>query len=178
MIWGYECRAAQWFTVDPDGENSCLLPLGEAVLIQVSRATTQVGNVIRLPGAGNRLGACAVPRHDQQAGDTHPAERGDVSRAPRNGAKLVIPAGVLGQVWRDSAQQVPLRALLTAETTSIPVLDQIMAQAAGVLCGRAGTSDAIDATVALTARMERAVVVMSNVEDIRQLDPSLAIERI
>jgi hypothetical protein len=90
----------------------------------------------------------------------------------------VIPAGVLGQVWRDSAQQVPLRALLTAETTSIPVLDQIMAQAAGVLCGRAGTSDAIDATVALTARMERAVVVMSNVEDIRQLDPSLAIERI
>ena len=107
-----------------------------------------------------------------------PRMRALCREALRTGAKLVIPAGVLGQVWRDSARQVPLHALLTAKTTSIPVLDQIMAQAAGVLCGRAGTSDVIDATVALTARMEHAVVVTSDVEDIRQLDPSLAIEGI
>ncbi|MBN1607385.1 MAG: hypothetical protein JW940_12175 [Polyangiaceae bacterium] len=98
--------------------------------------------------------------------------------ALRTGVRLVVPAGVLGQVWRDSVRQVPLRALLAGETTSIPALDQAMAQAAGTLCGRAGTSDVIDATVALTARLEHAVIVTSDVEDIRRLDPSLSIERV
>jgi hypothetical protein len=107
-----------------------------------------------------------------------PRMRALCREALRTGTKLVIPAGVLGQVWRDNARQVPLRALLTGETTSIPALDQVMAQAAGILCGRAGTSDVIDATVALTARLEHAVVVTSDVDDIRRLDPTLAIERI
>jgi predicted nucleic acid-binding protein len=93
-------------------------------------------------------------------------------------AKLIVPAGVLGQVWRDGARQVPLRALLLGETTSVPALDQVMAQAAGVLCGCAGTSDVIDATVALTARRERATVVTTDVDDIRRLDPTLRIERV
>jgi predicted nucleic acid-binding protein len=107
-----------------------------------------------------------------------PRMRALCREALRTGTKLVIPAGVLGQVWRDNARQVPLRALLMRETTSIPALDQVMAQAAGILCGRAGTSDVIDATVALTARLEHAVVVTSDVEDIRRLDPTLAVERI
>ena len=107
-----------------------------------------------------------------------PRMRALCREALRTSTKLVIPAGVLGQVWRDSARQVPLRALLTGETTSIPVLDQVMAQAAGILCGRSGTTDVIDATVALTARLEHAVVVTSDVDDIRRLDPTLAIERI
>ena len=107
-----------------------------------------------------------------------PRMRALCREALRTGAKLLIPAGVLGQVWRDNARQVPLRALLTGQTTSIPELDQAMAQAAGILCGRAGTSDVIDATVVLTARLERAVVVTTDVEDIRRLDPTLVIERI
>jgi hypothetical protein len=89
-----------------------------------------------------------------------------------------IPAGVLGQVWRGSARQSPLRALVKGPTTSVPFLDQVLAEAAGVLCGRAGTSDAIDASVVLVARRERAVVVTSHVGDLRQLDPTLPIERI
>jgi predicted nucleic acid-binding protein len=107
-----------------------------------------------------------------------PRMRALCREALRTGARLVVPAGVVGQVWRDSVRQVPLRALLMGETTSIPALDQTMAQAAGTLCGRAGTSDVIDATVALTARLEHAVVVTSDVEDIRRLDPSLSIERV
>jgi len=98
--------------------------------------------------------------------------------ALRTGVKLLIPAGALGQVWRDNAKQVPLSALLKGETTSVPVLDQLMAQAAGTLCGRSGTADIVDATVALIARLEHAVVVTSDVEDIRRLDPTLAIEKI
>jgi hypothetical protein len=63
-------------------------------------------------------------------------------------------------------------------TTSVAPLDQLLAEAAGVLCGRAGTSDVVDASVALVARRERAVVVTSDVEDLRRLDPRIVLERI
>lgn len=56
--------------------------------------------------------------------------------------------------------------------------DQVVAETAGVLCGRAGTSDVIDASVVLVARRERAVVVTSDVDDLRRLDPTLPLERI
>jgi hypothetical protein len=54
----------------------------------------------------------------------------------------------------------------------------VLAEAAGVLCGRAGTSDVVDACVVLVARRERAVVVTSDVDDLRQLDPGLRLERV
>ena len=68
-----------------------------------------------------------------------------VREALKADARIVIPAGVLGQVWRGSARQAPLRAIVKGPTTSVPVLDQVLAEAAGVLCGRAGTSDVVDA---------------------------------
>jgi hypothetical protein len=101
-----------------------------------------------------------------------------VREALKVGVRLVIPAGVLGQVWRGSPRQAPLRALVKGPTTSVPFLDQVLAEAAGVLCGRAGTSDVIDASVVLIARREQAVVVSSDVEDLRQLDSTLPVERI
>lgn len=98
--------------------------------------------------------------------------------ALRTGAKLVVPAGVVGQVWRNGARQVALGALLTGPTTTVPALDHVLAEAAGVLCGRTRTSDVIDASVVLIARREDAVVVTSDVDDVRHLDPALSIERI
>ena len=98
--------------------------------------------------------------------------------ALRTDTRLVVPAGVVGQVWRDGARQVELGALLNGRTTSVPALDRVLSEAAGVLCGRAKTSDAIDASVVLTAKRERAVVVTSDPDDLRRLDPSLAIQRI
>ena len=108
----------------------------------------------------------------------NPKMRALFREALRTGARLVIPAGVLGQVWRDDSRQVPLRALLKGETTAVPVLDQVMAQAAGVLCARTRTTDVIDATVVLTAKLENAVVLTSDVDDMHRLDPTLAVERI
>ena len=111
-------------------------------------------------------------------------ERGDakmralVREAIKAKARIVIPAGVLGQAWRGAARQAPLRALVKMPTTIVPALDEIVAEAAGVLCGRTGTSDVIDASVVLVARRERAVVVTSDVEDLRRLDPALPTERI
>jgi len=111
-------------------------------------------------------------------------ERGDakmralVREALKTGARLVIPAGVLGQVWRGGPRQTPLRALVKGPTTVVPSLDQVLAEAAGVLCGWAGSSDVIDASTVLVARRERAVVVTSDVADLRRLDPGLRLERV
>lgn len=111
-------------------------------------------------------------------------ERGDgrmralVREALEAGVRLVIPAGVLGQVWRGAARQVPLRALVKGPTTIVPALDQVLAEASGILCARTGTSDVIDASVVLVARRERGVVITSDIDDLRSLDPALPIERI
>jgi hypothetical protein len=94
------------------------------------------------------------------------------------GARLVVPAGALAQVWRDGARQVPLRALVNGPTTAVSVLDQTLAEASGTLCGRAGTSDVIDASVVLTARRERAVVVTSDADDLLRLDPTLTLHSV
>jgi hypothetical protein len=101
-----------------------------------------------------------------------------VREALKVGARLVVPAGALGQVWRGAARQAPLRALLKGPTTVVAPLDQVLAEASGVLCGRAGTSDVIDASVVLVAKRERAVVVTRDVHDLRALDPGLVLERI
>ena len=98
--------------------------------------------------------------------------------ALRTGARLVVPAGVVGQVIRDPRRQVALRGLLNGPTTEVAPLDRPLAEAAGVLCGRAGTSDVIDATVALIARRERAVVVTSDPADLTRLDSSIRVQRV
>jgi hypothetical protein len=91
---------------------------------------------------------------------------------------VVVPAGVLGQVWRDDARQVVLRALVDAPTSTVVPLDRTLAQACGVLCRRAGTSDVVDASVVLTARRLRAAVVTGDVEDLRRLDPTLVLHEV
>ncbi len=93
-------------------------------------------------------------------------------------ARILIPAGVLGQVWRAPGRQVPLRALVDADMTELVLLTRVLAEASGVLCGKTGTSDVIDASVALTARLERAVVVTSDATDLKRLDPALRLEQV
>jgi hypothetical protein len=111
-------------------------------------------------------------------------ERGDermralVREALRERTALLVPAGVVGQVFRDGPRQARLRALLHGATTQVPVLDQPLAEAAGRLCGRTRTSDVIDASVVLVARRAQAPVVTSDIEDLRRLDPIVRLERI
>ena len=106
-------------------------------------------------------------------------ERGDermralIREALKRDARLLVPAGVLAQVFRDRRRQVALRALVAGRSTEVPALDRLLAEAAGVLCGLAGTSDVIDATVAIVAKKERAKVVTSDAGDLRRLDRGL-----
>lgn len=106
-------------------------------------------------------------------------ERGDpktrtlLRRAERGPVPVVIPAGVLGQVWRGGARQAPLAKLLKRRGTDVQPVGRQLAQAAGELCGRAGTADVIDATVVLEAKRRDGVVVTSDPDDLRRLDPGV-----
>jgi len=90
--------------------------------------------------------------------------------------RLVIPSPVLAQVWRDGARQARLAIVLRSRDTRIDVLDENAAKAAGVLCGRTGTSDIVDASVVISARLHHAVVVTSDPDDLRRIDPSIEVE--
>ncbi|MDA1061726.1 MAG: twitching motility protein PilT [Chloroflexi bacterium] len=70
--------------------------------------------------------------------------------AQQNAVELRTSAIVVGQVWRDAAgRQAQLARLLHA--VDVRPVDEQLGRDAGVLVGRAGTSDPIDATVVLIA---------------------------
>lgn len=97
-------------------------------------------------------------------------------RAVDASTSVVIPAGVLAQAWRDGARQAQLARLVADPATHVEPLDEPSAKAAGTLCGRSGTSDVVDASVALVARLRRARVMTSDPDDLRRLDPHLELE--
>lgn len=94
----------------------------------------------------------------------------------RRRGPLIIPAGVLAQVWRDGGKQIVLARLVRAEGTVVEPLDRERARAAGALLGRSGASDVVDASVVLSARAHKAVVLTSDPDDLRRIDPGLALE--
>lgn len=98
--------------------------------------------------------------------------------ALRAGLRVLVPAPVLAQVWREGRRQAVLATLLKGRTTDVTGLDRELAEAAGVLCGRSGTSDIVDACLVLVARRENALVVTSDADDLLRLDPALPLERV
>lgn len=128
------------------------------------------------------MGKASPPAIVLDSGALIALERGDARmralcrEALRVGARVVVPSAVIARVMRRPAQQVVIRALLDGPTTETPVLDRLLAEAAGVLCARTGTADVVDATVVLVARRERAAVVSSDPKDLHRLDPTLRVE--
>jgi hypothetical protein len=94
-----------------------------------------------------------------------------IDLARKREAELVIPAGVLGQVWRDGRTQVRLARFLRTPDLVVEPLDNDLARAAGQLCGMRGTTDVIDASVVLCARARRHLIVTSDPDDLAHLDP-------
>jgi hypothetical protein len=101
-----------------------------------------------------------------------------IARAWEQKIRLAAPAGVVGQVWRDGRRQARLARLLGSDLVEVEPLDDARARAAGQLCGVAGTSDVIDASVALCARARGHAVLTADVDDLRRLDPSLRYIRV
>ena len=90
---------------------------------------------------------------------------------------VIVPAGVVGQVWRDGARQARVARVIHAPGTTIETLDRPTAKAAGVLCGSARTHDVVDAAVVIAARRFNALVITSDPDDLRQLDPAMDAHR-
>jgi hypothetical protein len=125
-----------------------------------------------------------VPGLTLDAGALIAFERNDrrlvalIVRALANGYTMTVPAGVVGQVWRDGRRQVRLARLLGADEVEVESLDDHRARTAGQLCGVTGTSDVIDATVVLCARTRDHRIITSDPDDLRRLDPAASLIRV
>ena len=91
------------------------------------------------------------------------------------GAPLHVPGAVVAQVWRDGSRQVRLARLIGSGLVRVQPLDREEAQATGVLCGKAGVRDVVDASVALLARRHGATVVTRDPEDLARIDAGLTL---
>ena len=64
-------------------------------------------------------------------------------------APVQVPTGVVAQAWRDGTRQARLSQAIKM-CDEVP-LDGQIAREAGTLCGQTGTTDVVDASVAVTA---------------------------
>ena len=81
-----------------------------------------------------------------------------------------MPAGVIGQAWRDGQRQARLARFLRVREVDVQVLDEHVARAGRHAVGAAGTTDLIDATVVIAARPTRDAILTSDHDDIHRLD--------
>ena len=86
-----------------------------------------------------------------------------------------VPAGVVGQAWRDGRVQATLARFLRSDEVDIIPLDEQLARSCGELCGAAHSADIIDASVVILARRRRDPIVTSDPDDMRSLDPAAQI---
>jgi hypothetical protein len=96
-----------------------------------------------------------------------------IVRARRQGVSLIVPAGVLAQVWRDGGRQARLANLLSSDNVRVEPLDESRAREAGALCGLRGTSDIVDASVVICAIEHGHAVITSDPHDLARLAPKL-----
>lgn len=87
--------------------------------------------------------------------------------------EIAIPAGVIARSWRGGPRQARIARLIKQPETLVLALDDDMARAVGLLCGRCGHDDVVDVSVVLCARQHRHAVVTSDPDDMRAVDPSV-----
>jgi hypothetical protein len=87
--------------------------------------------------------------------------------ALNDGRDIRVPAVVVGQAWRDARRQVRLGRVLAS--CHVDPVGLETSKAAGILCGRAGSSDVIDGTVVVMAAATDAIIWTSDPDDIKAL---------
>ena len=101
-----------------------------------------------------------------------------IDAALDRGERVLVPAGAIGQAWRNPSRQVLLSRML--KRCAEVVLDGSEARASGQLCGKAGTADIIDASVAVAVaeanrRDDDVVLLTSDTRDLSVLLAALSI---
>lgn len=94
--------------------------------------------------------------------------------ALEDGRDIHIPSVVVSQAWRDPRRQVRLGKFLTG--CHVEPVGLEVAKAAGILCGKSGTSDIVDATVVVMAANIGAIIWTSDPDDIRTLIDALDVK--
>jgi hypothetical protein len=97
------------------------------------------------------------------------------ARAREVGARVTIPATALAQAIRQPERQIRLARLIRQPTTDVVPLDRVDATNVGRLLAASATSDVIDAHVVICARRTQQRVVTSDPDDLRLLDPGIAV---
>jgi hypothetical protein len=87
------------------------------------------------------------------------------------GVNVTVPAGALGEAWRGGPQA---RLSMLLKGCVVEALTEPQAREVGVLIGRSGVADTVDAAVAEGALRRRDAVVTSNRSDIERLMASVA----
>jgi predicted nucleic acid-binding protein len=109
-------------------------------------------------------------------------DRGDkrmialLDRALDQARTFRVPAGVVGQAWRNLPSsggriQATLARFLRSDEVEIVPLDGPLARSCGELCAATDSSDVIDASVVIVARQRRDPIVSGDPHDLRRLDP-------
>lgn len=111
-------------------------------------------------------------------------ERGDRSidvllvQAKRARATLTVPAGCVAQAWRNPRRQARLAAFLRRSYVDVVALDADDARRIGLVLAASGTTDVVDAHVAVCALRRGAAVLTSDPEEIRALAPTVPVHRV
>jgi hypothetical protein len=98
-----------------------------------------------------------------------------LARAAETRARVTVPASALAQAVRRPERQVRLARLVRQPTTDVVSLDRVDATNVGRLLAASGTADIVDAHVVVCARRAHQRVVTSDPDDLRRLDPTLAV---
>lgn len=98
-----------------------------------------------------------------------------LARASETSARVTIPATALAQAIRRPERQARLARLIRQPTSDVVGLDRVDATSVGRLLAASGTSDIADAHVVICARRAGQRVVTSDPDDLRKLDPTLAL---
>ena len=115
------------------------------------------------------------------AGGLIALDRGDrrvlalLARATERRMRVTVPATALAQAIRRPATQARLARLIRQATTDLVALDGPDATAVGRLLAVTRTSDIVDAHVVLCARRADQLVVTSDANDLRRIDPRLTL---
>lgn len=112
--------------------------------------------------AGLTLDAGALIAADQNSRDFWVRWK----EALRRGVEVTVPTPVIAQAWRG---QRNARMAQVLGACVVEPLDQAGARAAGELCAKAATADAIDAAVVVSAVRRGDAILTSDPDDIRAL---------
>ena len=99
-----------------------------------------------------------------------------VRRIRERSHRLLVPAPVLAQVWRDGQRQARLAHLLGEPSVEVIPFRETDARAVGRILRAAGEADVVDGSVVWCALLNDAAIITTDPSDLRRLSDRVRIE--